>query len=46
MSEIKDLDIIHLQDIYTIITFWLYRRIKELNKPLFVTTRGVLSYQS
>ncbi len=46
MSEIKDLDIIHLQDIYTIITFWLYRRIKKLNKPLFVTTRGVLSYQS
>lgn len=46
MSEIQDLDIIHLQDIYTIISFWLYRKVKKLNTPFFITTRGVLSYQS
>ena len=46
VSEMKDLDIIHLHISYTIIAFWLYRRNKKLNKPLFVTTRGVLSSHS
>lgn len=42
-NELEKLDIIHLQEIYTIITFWVYNRIKNKRKTFFITTNGVLS---
>jgi len=43
LDELKKLDIIHIQEIYSIMTYWIYKRIKKINKPLFISTRGALS---
>lgn len=42
-SEIEKLDIIHIQDVYTIITFWIHNSIKNKRKPLFMTPFGGLT---
>ena len=42
-QHIKDYDVIHLLDIYSISTFWAYKQSRKWNVPLFITTSGVLS---
>lgn len=42
-QAIQKLDIIHLQNLYSIITFMVYHEVKKKNKPLFISTRGTLS---
>ncbi|MEJ2249399.1 MAG: glycosyltransferase [Candidatus Lokiarchaeota archaeon] len=42
-EEIEELDIVHLHDLYTILTYWLYRRVKNTKKPFLVSTEGILS---
>ncbi|MEJ2251010.1 MAG: glycosyltransferase, partial [Candidatus Lokiarchaeota archaeon] len=42
-DEIERLDIVHLRDLYTILTYWLYQRIKKIKKPFFISTGGILS---
>jgi glycosyltransferase involved in cell wall biosynthesis len=42
-KHLKDYDIIHILDIYSISTFWAYKQSKKWKVPLFLTTSGVLS---
>lgn len=45
-DHIKDYDIIHLLDIYSISTYWAYKYAKRHKIPYFITTNGVLSDHS
>lgn len=42
-TEIKDLDLIHTHCLYDIGNIWIYRILKGVDKPFFISTRGVLS---
>ncbi|MHA1232217.1 MAG: glycosyltransferase family 4 protein [Candidatus Helarchaeota archaeon] len=41
--EIQDLDIIHFQDLYNIMTLSIYYIVKKKKIPIFISTRGVFS---
>ena len=41
--EIHKYDIIHIQEFYSIMTYWAFKYAKEEKKPLFINLNGVLS---
>lgn len=42
-AELEKLDIIQIQDVYTIISFWLLKANRKFKKPIFVSPFGGLS---
>jgi len=42
-KQVKDYDVIHLLDIYSISTLWAYKYSRKNNVPILITTSGVLS---
>lgn len=41
--EIHNYDIIHIQEFYSIMTYWAFKYAKKEKKPLFINLNGVLS---